>query len=133
MTNSATMKDTHHASCVCGAVQVRCSGLPRKVSLCHCPACQKRTGVPFGIAAFYPVDDVQIAGTTRAHTRPSDSGHTVTSHFCPACGSTVFWYPARMPDLVAVAPGAFADPDFPAPSQEVYTQCRHAWVKPLES
>ena len=121
------------ASCVCSALRVKCAGAPLKVSLCHCHACQKRTGTPFGIAAFYPEAAVTIEGPSQAYTRSAESGFEVTSHFCPTCGSTVFWRPSRMPDLIAVAPGAFADPGFPAPSQEVYTECRHGWIKPLDS
>jgi hypothetical protein len=30
-------------------------------------------------------------------------------HFCPSCGSTVYWEPARKPDMIGVAVGAFAD------------------------
>lgn len=61
--------------------------------------------------------------------RPADSGFDVAFHFCPDCGSTVFWEPRRMPDMIAVAVGAFADPTFPPPSLEVYKQRRHPWVK----
>jgi hypothetical protein len=31
--------------------------------------------------------------------------------------------------MIAVAVGAFVDPTFPPPSQEVYEQYRHRWVK----
>jgi hypothetical protein len=40
----------------------------------------------------------------------------------------VFWEPARKPEAVAVAVGAFADPSFPAPTQAVWDQRRHPWV-----
>lgn len=117
------------ASCSCGKLTVRCSGEPTKVSLCHCRECQKRTGSTYGIAAFFRRAAVQAAGQAQRYTRASDSGHPVTFHFCPRCGSTVYWEPARMPDLVAVAVGAFTDPGFPAPSQSVYGEYRHAWVR----
>ena len=40
-----------------------------------------------------------------------------------------------MPDILAVAIGAFADPGFPAPGVSVYERRQHAWVEtslPLE-
>ena len=43
----------------------------------------------------------------------------MTFHFCPECGSTLFWEPERMPPLIGVAVGAFADPSFPQPEQSV--------------
>ena len=37
--------------CACGAVRYETTGAPRRVSVCHCKACQRRTGSAFGIAA----------------------------------------------------------------------------------
>jgi hypothetical protein len=116
------------ATCSCGGLTIRCDGDPAKVPLCHCLACQRRTGSTFGIAAFYPRDATQPKGASSSYTRPSDSGFAVTFHFCGGCGSTVFWYPSRKPDMVAVAVGCFADPAFPAPDQSVYGEHRHDWV-----
>jgi hypothetical protein len=32
-----------------------------------------------------------VAGKTTAWTRTAESGNALTFHFCPTCGSTVFW------------------------------------------
>ena len=116
------------ATCACGQVRVACSGEPLKVSLCHCRECQRRTGGPFGVAAFFPPEAVSATGDTREFRRASDSGFDVVFRFCPNCGSTVWWESLRLPDRIAVAVGAFADPAFPAPTQAVYRQHRHAWL-----
>ena len=116
------------ASCVCGSLRVACAGEPAQVSLCHCLACQKRTGSTYGIAAFFSRDDVCVEGPRKSYTRQSDSGFPVTFHFCPDCGSTVFWEPQRAPGKIAVAVGAFADPAFPAPTKIVYAEHRHVWL-----
>jgi hypothetical protein len=118
------------ASCACGRLTVRCEDEPASVSLCHCAACQRRTGAPFGIAAFFARPAVAVDGISTAYTRAADSGFPVTFHFCPACGSTVWWEPSRKPDLVAVATGAFADPAFPAPEKSVYLDQRQRWLPP---
>jgi hypothetical protein len=116
------------AACACGQLTVTCSGEPLMVSLCHCRACQRRTGSTYGIGAFFPRAAIVVGGAMRDFIRPSDSGFDVTHHFCPDCGSTVWWEPARKPDLIAVASGAFADPQFPAPTQSVNERHRHTWV-----
>lgn len=116
------------ATCACGQLSVRCKGEPAKVSLCHCLACQKRTGSTYGVAAFFRREDVQPTGDVQTFTRPSDSGYDVAFHFCPRCGSTVFWEPHRKPEMIAVAVGSFADPAFPAPSQGVNEESRHPWA-----
>jgi hypothetical protein len=119
---------TRLATCACGQLTASCSGEPAQVSLCHCLACQRRTGSTYGIAAFFPRKSVAVLGDSKAYTRSSDSGYAVTFYFCPHCGSTVYWKPDRKPEMVAVAVGASADPAFPAPSQAVYPEDRHGWI-----
>jgi len=50
-------------------------------------------------------------------------------HFCPECGSTVYWELAMYPDLAGVAVGCFADPDFTPPQRAVWTDKQHHWVQ----
>ena len=116
------------ATCSCGQLSVSCHREPVKIGLCHCLECQKRTGSHYGVAAFFNRQDVEPHGPEKQFTRSSDSGFAVTFHFCPNCGSSVFWEPSRMPEWIAVAVGSFADPAFPAPSQSVYEHRRHSWV-----
>ena len=113
----------------CGQLVLHCTGDPAAVSLCHCLDCQRRTGSTFGIGAFFPRESVSVAkGSSTRFTRPSDSGASVTSHFCAVCGSTVWWEPERAPSLVGVAVGAFANPDFPAPTQATWSKRQHRWL-----
>ncbi|WP_296613430.1 GFA family protein [Sphingomonas sp.] len=118
----------HLARCHCGALEVACEGEPRKVSLCHCEQCQRRTGSAFSVAVFYAREQVAVRGATSSFMRPSASGFEVDFRFCPACGSNLLWYPARMPALVGVAFGGFADRDFPMPDQAVWAEEGHDWV-----
>ena len=48
-------------------------------------------------------------------------------HFCPICGSIVYWEGGAFPGYVAVAIGSFADPNFPAPMIGVWEESRPAW------
>ena len=116
------------AACACGALRLTARGEPRRVSMCHCAQCQRRTGAPFGVAAFFARADVAVEGESRTYSRKGDSGMSLVFHFCPTCGANVYWEPERRPDAVAVAVGAFADPGFPAPEQTVWTEQRHDWV-----
>lgn len=118
------------ARCHCGKITLRCSGEPSKISLCHCFDCQRRTGSLFSVAAFYPRASVELAaGEPAAFRRPSASGFDVTFHFCPECGSNLWWHADRLPDLVGVAAGAFADRDFPRPEQAVWAEEKHHWLQ----
>ena len=60
--------------------------------------------------------------------RGADSGRKIEQHFCPDCGSTVFWYSEHFPDLIGIAFGAFTDPSMPWPTLSVWETMRHPWV-----
>ena len=48
------------ASCSCGQLQARVTAEPLRVSVCHCLACQRRTGSVFGAQARFSRDAVSI-------------------------------------------------------------------------
>jgi hypothetical protein len=80
--------------------------------MCHCLEGQRRTGSTFGVQAWFTGEPVRLVkGADKRYARQADSGRIVTFHFCPECGSTVFWEAEQRPDLIAVAVGMFADPD----------------------
>jgi hypothetical protein len=118
---------TRNARCSCGSLSVDADGEPAAISLCHCRECQRRTGAPFGIGAYYPAEQVRLSGPSTVWER-SVEGRKLSFHFCPTCGSTVYWTADVHPGRVGVATGAFADPHFPAPMRSVFEVTRHDWV-----
>jgi hypothetical protein len=96
--------------------------------MCHCLACQRRTGSAFGIQARFASTQVRVAGRYRDYVRISDDGEDRTFHFCPDCGGTAFYTLSALPDVVAVPIGAFAEPGFPPPTVSVYESRRHPWL-----
>jgi hypothetical protein len=117
---------TRHAACSCGQLRAEADGEPVRISMCHCLACQRRTGSAFGMQARFTVDRVRIDGRATEYVRISDEGEPRTFHFCPDCGATVYYQ--TDPELIAVPIGAFADPGFPPPRISVYESRRHPWV-----
>ncbi|AVG17644.1 aldehyde-activating protein [Chromobacterium vaccinii] len=116
------------AACSCGQLTAQVSGDPVRVSICHCLACQRRTGSVFGQQARFYRKDVAIAGQSTVYVRVGDEGSRVKFHFCPTCGATVYYEPEGLEEFVAIPVGAFADPGFPAPSVSVYEERKHGWV-----
>ena len=117
------------AACSCGQLTATAEGDPIRISMCHCLACQRRTGSAFGIQARFAADAVRVTGSHSDYVRLSDEGEQRTFHFCPECGATVFYTLAAAPDVVAVPIGAFADPGFPPPRISVYESRRHPWLE----
>lgn len=120
---------TRLASCSCGALTAETEGEPLRISVCHCFACQKRTGSAFGVQARFPVDRVRVSGVSTSFARTGDSGGVAMFHFCPICGATVYYTLDGLPGMVGIPVGAFADPSFPGPKVTVYEARRHPWVE----
>lgn len=116
------------AACHCGQLRLEVDGDPFVVSLCHCLACQRRTGSAFGMQAAFRPDQVRVVGRYSDYTRISDEADRKEHafHFCPDCGSQVFY---TEPDLIVVSVGSFADPSFPPPTESGYDHRRHSWVR----
>ncbi|HEY5806701.1 MAG TPA: GFA family protein [Povalibacter sp.] len=117
------------ASCSCGQLRATVSGEAIRISVCHCFACQKRTGSIFGAQARFRREDVSIQGNSREYTRTADSDRTITFSFCPTCGATVHYRQDYAPDVIAIPVGAFADAAFPAPAFSVYESRQHHWIE----
>jgi len=117
------------ARCQCGGLSAQIDdGAQAMTVLCHCLDCQRRTGSPFGVMAYFPREAVTFSGPARDYERKTDQGDIYTNGFCPCCGSTVYTLPARYPDMIGIAVGALANPHFPPPDRSVFEQSRHSWV-----
>lgn len=120
---------TRTASCTCGQLCATARADPVRISICHCLACQRRTGSVFATQARFSRSAVTISGESSAYVRVGDAGSRVTFHFCPRCGATVHFAVEGYDDEnIAIPVGAFADPDFPAPMISVYEDRMHPWV-----
>jgi hypothetical protein len=90
------------AECHCGALKVIASGEPDRVYLCHCKACQRRTGTAFHFGTRWLKSQVRTEGEHKVYPRIADSGFTIRFHFCPVCGSNVFGEATRPRNFVGL-------------------------------
>ena len=120
----------HSARCACGRLSLKIAGDPDRVSICNCTQCQRRTGSVFGVGAYFPRASVAaIEGRSETFTRSSEAGRKLTFHFCPGCGTSVYWTLEAFPDHYGIAAGCFDDPGFLAPMRVVWAQHKHHWVE----
>jgi hypothetical protein len=116
------------ASCSCGQLSIEVQGEPRSVGVCHCFACQRRTGSVFAALASFSAP-CSVSGKATEYVRTGDQGAQFVFRFCPVCGTNLFHTEVGEGGSVSVAVGAFADPAFPAPTVSIY-ECRlHPWVQ----
>jgi hypothetical protein len=116
------------ASCSCGQLTAATSDEPIRVGVCHCLACQRRTGSVFGAQARFRKESVEITGQSTQYVRIGDGGSKATFSFCPTCGATVSYQTEGNEESIAIPVGAFAEPDFPEPIVSVYEERKHTWV-----
>ncbi|WP_457096147.1 GFA family protein [Lysobacter sp. P5_B9] len=72
-----------------------------------------------------PVPYRTCAGSNGIANSPAD---VVTSHFCPECGSTVYYFRKSDPARTGVRVGAFADNTFRPPMGSGFEQYAHPWA-----
>ena len=116
------------AQCCCGALRVEVSADPDAVVACHCGECQRRTGSVFGVGAYFKREHVHAEGPSKIYVRAGQEGRKLRQHFCPTCGTTVFWDADLRPDHIGVAVGAFHDSNFPRPTRSIWEDSKHEWV-----
>jgi hypothetical protein len=89
-------------------------------------------------AYFVNGEGIDISGESKVYNGleidgvASSSGVDISYHFCPVCGSTVF-YTIKGRPIIGIAVGNFVDPDFPAPTMEFNVGLRHHWLPPVAS
>lgn len=140
-TTAASQVKTRLATCNCGQLRVTVTGPdPERISLCHCRLCQKQSGNVFCVQARFPKDQVQIEGGSTAWRLPKNEADRLgyrncvslggggTFHFCPQCGSTV-WYMADADlERIGVKVGCFTDPTFPPPKLSGFEEYMYPWA-----
>jgi len=117
---------TRNSSCNCGQLSLTYEGPdPERISLCQCHSCQKRSGSLLSVQTRLRRDHVTVEGESKTFTFPPSGKPPVsyrscdssgaTYHFCPECGSTLYWDISNAPQVLGVAVGGFSDSTFPPP------------------
>lgn len=120
-------KDFAAGQCLCGEVKFTISSEPLRMAQCHCDDCRKLTGTGHVSNAFFKQDDVDIKGKTKSYDSLTDSGSTVTRHFCPTCGSRLFGINSASKDIIGVAVGTLEDSSWFKPDFIVYNKRKPHW------
>ena len=71
---------------------------------------------------------MDIKGSPKSYSRSADSGRNIELHFCPDCGSTMYWGHPLQAEQIGIPVGLFADPSFPPPHVSIFLPHKHPWV-----
>jgi len=95
----------HRGSCLCGAIKYTIDGELSEFGYCHCPSCRKASGSAHGANAGVSAEAfelIDLAGSLREF----ESSPGKWRAFCGTCGSPLYAYLARSPDLIRIRLGS---------------------------
>ncbi|MBT5266829.1 MAG: GFA family protein [Rhodospirillaceae bacterium] len=106
--------------CLCGEISYETDAEPAVVANCHCTDCRAATGAAYATLMFVPRDKVTIRGETKTFTHASESGSTMTKHFCPTCGSPMFTENTAREGVLGLRGGNVEQTDKVKPMRNVF-------------
>jgi hypothetical protein len=123
------MPSTHTGGCLCGAVRYTIDAPITALRACHCSNCQKHTGSDGSVNAVVPSDKFRITkGSTRKYEdSATQSGRTLSRHFCEKCGSPIYSHRNPNPGFVVVRAGSLDDKAGLKIAAHIWTSTAPAW------
>jgi hypothetical protein len=102
---------THAGGCLCGTIRYTISAPVTELRACHCMNCRKSSGHSGTVNAVVPSDGFKIThGTTKQYDdSATQSGRTLSRHFCGNCGSPIYSHRNPNPGFVVVRAGSLDD------------------------
>jgi len=115
--------------CLCGAIRYTISAPVTGLRACHCKNCQKSSGTGSTVNAVVPEDAFKI---TKGETRHYDdsatqSGRTLSRHFCGTCGSPIYSHRNPRPGFVVVRAGSLDDSSGMKITGNIWTATARPW------
>ena len=126
-------------SCHCGAVKFNVnSPHPYPYNLCYCSICRKTAGSGgFAINLGAESETLQVDGKSECsvyHAIIDGKTSPAERHFCKHCGSALWVYDPRWPELVHPFASAI-DTELPKPPQKTHLMLgsKASWVEPANT
>lgn len=115
--------------CLCGNVRYACDSAPAVAVACHCRDCQKACGAPYTVAFPIPAQALRITrGEPREVRVAADNGAVAVRGFCGECGSQLYAWSDRFPQVRSVRAATLDDPSPVAPRAHLYVSRALPWV-----
>jgi hypothetical protein len=112
--------------CHCGAVRYEMSNQAIHQALCHCSDCRRHSGAPMVAWGLVARDQITIEGETKEY---ASSGHG-RRHFCPKCGTSLFYTSEQVfPGQIDVQIATLDDPDAIPPQVQIQVADRIGWME----
>jgi hypothetical protein len=115
--------------CHCGAVRYDMPAETIHKAVCHCSDCQRHSGAPMVAWGLVGKDQLKVEGETREYAS-SENGRR---HFCPQCGTALFYTNDQIfPGQIDVQIATLDDPNAIRPDVQIQVADRIGWMTQLD-
>jgi len=131
MMNINTLKQS--GGCVCGSIRFCSSGIPERITVCHCLWCQRRTGTAFGVETVFLQEKIIFSGAAEKiyRHRSDETDRWLNMHFCGACGTNLGLTLEVRSGIRSLPAGIFDNPEWfdttGVEVRHVYTRSKRHW------
>ena len=113
--------------CHCGAIRYESDGAPRTHALCHCRDCRRHAGAPMVGWTMYRQGAVKVTKGTPKVYASSEHGRR---HFCPDCGTGLFYTNDKiLPGIIDIQSATMDDPDAVPARVHIQVAERIGWME----
>jgi len=113
--------------CHCGAIRYQIEGDAIVHALCHCGDCRRSAGAPMVGWTMYPATALKVTKGTAKIYKSSEHGRR---HFCPDCGTGLFYFNEQMlPGIVDIQSATYDDPNAIPPQANIQVAERIGWME----
>ena len=116
--------------CLCGAIRYTIDAQVTGLRACHCKNCQKHSGTGGTVNAVVPTGQFRITkGAPRKYQdSATQSGRTLSRHFCAECGSSIYSQRNPDPGFVVVRAGSLDDSSGMKITGNIWTATAPPWA-----
>ena len=114
-------------SCMCGSVTFQFDQEPTAYGFCHCKTCQKASGTAF--TANIPIDRSALVITGEDFIREYESSPGKQRCFCSTCGSPLYAYLRKTPDVLRIRLGSLDSPFTESPACHFFVGEQAGWYQ----
>ena len=113
--------------CHCGAIRYRVTGEAITHALCHCTDCRRHAGAPMVGWTMCPASALEV---TRGAPKVYASSANGRRHFCPECGTGLFYVnEVVLPGIIDIQSATYDDPDAVPARAHIQVAERIGWME----
>ena len=117
--------------CHCGAIRYEVEGEPQHSALCYCSDCRRHAGAPMVCWTLFGNDHFRV---TQGEAKVYASSEHGRRHFCPACGTGLFYTNDQIfPGQTDVQSATLDTPEALPPTARIQVAERIAWVEDADA